>query len=205
MMKNWISAALCSVMLLAASGAMAQAVVGKPAPAFTATDVTGKTVALSNYKGKFVVLEWTNPDCPFVGKHYNGGSMPATQRRAVAEDVAWLSIQTIPNDHDHKAVARLQAWQKSKNASPTATIVDSDGSIARAYRAKATPHMYIVDPKGTLIYAGAIDSKPSTDPADIKTATNYVSQALDEAMAGKPVSRPSSQAYGCAVEYPGGA
>jgi hypothetical protein len=131
--------------------------------------------------------------------------MPATQRHAVAEGVAWLSIQTIPGDRDHKALARLQAWQKSKNASPTATIVDSDGRIARAYLAKATPHMYIVDPKGTLIYAGAIDSKPSTDPADIKTATNYVSQALDEAMAGKPVRHPSSQAYGCAVDYPGGA
>src|SRR6476469_4419086 len=129
-MKNWISA-LCSVMLLTASGAMAQAVVGKPAPAFTATDVTGKTVALSNYKGKFVVLEWTNPDCHFVGKHYNGGSMPATQRRAVAEDVAWLSIQRTPADRVHKALARLQAWQKSKNGSPTATMVDADGGIAR--------------------------------------------------------------------------
>lgn len=204
-MKNWMVTGLCGVTLLAASGAMAQAVVGKPAPAFTATDVTGNPVALSDYKGKFVVLEWTNPRCPFVGKHYNSGNMPATQKRAVAEGVAWLSIQTIPDGSDQKALARLQAWQKSKNASPTAAIVDSDGRIARAYQAKATPHMYIVDPRGTLIYAGAIDSKPSTDPADIKTATNYVSQALDEAMSGKPVSHPSSQAYGCAVEYPGGA
>jgi hypothetical protein len=204
MMKNWMVSALCGVTLLAASGAMAQAVVGKPAPAFRATDASGKTVALSDYTGKFVVLEWTNPNCPFVGKHYNSGSMPASQRRAVAEGVAWLSIQTIPDDRDHKALARLQAWQKSKKASPTATIVDADGRIARAYLAKATPHMYIVDPKGTLIYAGAIDSKPSTDPADIKTATNYVSQALDEALSGKPVSHPVSQAYGCAVEYPSG-
>ena len=137
MMKNWMVSALCSVTLLAASGAMAQAVVGKPAPAFTATDVTGKTVALSDYKGKFVVLEWTNPDCPFVGKHYNSGSMPATQKRAVAEGVAWLSIQTIPDDRDHKALARLQAWQKSKNASPTAAIVRGRKSTASSPAASA--------------------------------------------------------------------
>ncbi len=112
MMKNWMVSALCSVTLLAASGAMAQAVVGKPAPAFTAKDATGKTVALSDYTGKFVVLEWTNPNCPFVGKHYNSGSMPATQRRAVAEGVAWLSIQTIPGDRDHKAACQTSGLAK---------------------------------------------------------------------------------------------
>lgn len=206
MMKNWITSALFGATLLATNAAMAQAVVGKPAPAFTATDATGKPVALSDFKGKFVVLEWTNPECPFVGKHYNSGNMPATQKEAMAKGVAWLSIQTTAKDGPgDKTRAELQAWQKSKNASPTATIVDWDGKIARPYRATATPHMYVVDPQGTLIYAGAIDSKPTANPADIKTAINYVSQALGEAMSGKTVSRPSTQAYGCAVKYPSGA
>jgi AhpC/TSA family len=181
---------------------MAQATVGKPAPAFNATDAAGKPISLSDFKGKFVVLEWMNPDCPFVGKHYNSGNMPATQKDAMAKGVAWLSIQTTAISWgDDKTRAELQAWQKSKNASPTATIVDSGGKIASIYRAKATPHMYVIDPQGTLIYAGAIDSKPSADPADIKTATNYVLQALNEAMANTPVSSPTTQAYGCSVKY----
>lgn len=206
MMMNWMVGALVGASLLMADRALAQAVVGKPAPAFSAADVAAKPVALADFKGKFVVLEWTNPDCPFVGKHYNSGNMPAIQKDAIAKGVVWLSIQTTARDGtDKKARAALQSWQKSKHAAPTATIVDSGGTIARAYRATATPHMYIVDPQGTLIYAGAIDSKPSANPADIKTATNYVSQALTEAMAGKPVSRPSTQAYGCAVKYPDGA
>lgn len=203
-MKTWMMGALFGATVLAATSAMAQAVVGNPAPAFTATDTTGKPVTLSDFKGKFVVLEWTNPECPFVGKHYNSGNMPATQKQMTAKGVAWLSIQTTKKNDD-KARAELQAWQKSKNASPTATIIDSDGNVARAYRATATPHMYVVDPQGTLIYAGAIDSKPSANPADIETATNFVSQALDEAMSGKTVSRPSTRAYGCAVKYPRGA
>jgi AhpC/TSA family len=201
-MKNWMMGAICTTLLLSTSAAMAQATVGKPAPAFNATDAAGKPISLSDFKGKFVVLEWTNPDCPFVGKHYNSGNMPATQKDAMAKGVAWLSIQTTAISWgDDKTRAELQAWQKSKNASPTATIVDSGGKIASIYRAKATPHMYVIDPQGTLIYAGAIDSKPSADPADIKTATNYVLQALNEAMANTPVSSPTTQAYGCSVKY----
>jgi len=201
-MKNWMTGALCTATLLATNAAMAQAVVGKPAPAFAATDVNGKPIALSDFRGKFVVLEWTNPDCPFVRKHYDSGNMPATQKEALTKGVAWLSIQTtVLNWRADDTRAELQAWQNSKNASPSATIVDAGGKIAQDYRAKATPHMYLVDPKGTLIYAGAIDSKPSADPEDIKTATNYVSQAIGEAMAGKPVSRPSTRAYGCSVKY----
>ena len=204
MIKNWMMSALCASTLLATTGAMAQAAVGKPAPDFAVTDTSGKAVALSNFKGKFVVLEWTNPECPFVGKHYNSGNMPATQKDAVAKGVTWLSIQTT-DGRDDNARAELQAWQKSKNASPSATIIDSDGKLARSYRARATPHMYVIDPAGTLIYAGAIDSKPSTNQADIRGATNYVTQALTEAMAGKLVSHPSTQAYGCSVKYPSGA
>lgn len=201
-MKKWMTGAVCTTLLLSATAAMAQATVGKPAPTFTATDATGKQVSLSDFKGKFVVLEWTNPDCPFVGKHYNSGSMPATQKDAMAKGVAWLSIQTTAlNWRVDNTVAQLQAWQKTKNASPTATIVDGGGKIASKFGAKATPHMYVVDPQGTLIYAGAIDDKPSTNLSDIKTATNYVSQALGEALANKPVSHPVTQAYGCSVKY----
>ncbi|WP_354675265.1 redoxin domain-containing protein [Cupriavidus alkaliphilus] len=157
MIKKCMMGALFTATLLVMSTAMAQAVVGKPAPAFTTTDASGKPVALSDFKGKFVVLEWTNPECPFVGKHYNSGNMPATQKEATAKGAAWLSIQTVAKDgHDDKTRAELQAWQKSKSASPTATIVDWSGNIARSYRAMATPHMYVVDPQGMLIYAGAI-------------------------------------------------
>jgi len=206
MMKILMTGALCSATLLATGAAMAQAVVGRPAPAITAKDATGKPVALADFKGKYVVLEWTNPECPFVGKHYNSGNMPSTQKQAMAKGVQWLAITTTAEDASgDKTRAELQVWLKSKNASPTAAIVDVDGKIARAYGARTTPHMYVVDPQGTLIYAGAIDSKPTANPADIKTATNYVSQALGEAMSGKAVTRPSTQAYGCAVKYPSGA
>ena len=201
-MKKFIKGAVCTAVLLSTSVAMAKAVVGQPAPTFTATDAAGKAIALSDFKGKFVVLEWTNPGCPFVGKHYDSGNMPVTQKDAMAKGVTWLSIQTTAlNWRADNTRAELQAWQKSKNAAPTAAIVDAGGKIATSYQAKATPHMYVVDPQGTLIYAGAIDSKPTSNPADIKTATNYVAQALSEAMAGKPVSRPVTQAYGCSVKY----
>lgn len=198
-----MTGALYAALLFAPAAAMAQAAVGRPAPAFGATDASGKPVALSQFKGKYVVLEWMDPGCPFVQKHYNSGNMPATQKQAVAQGAVWLSVHTAAGAKDDKSRAALQAWLKAKNAAPTATVVDADGQVARAYAARTTPHMFIVDPQGTLIYAGAIDSKPSTDPADIKTATNYVSQALGEAMSGKPVSRAVTQAYGCAVKYPG--
>ncbi len=203
MTKTWTAIALCGAILLGSATVSAQAVVGKTAPAFAATDAAGKPVALADYKGKFVVLEWTNPECPFVQKHYNGGNMPATQKQAIADGAVWLSIRTMATDGDDSAArAQLSDWQRSKNAAPTATIVDSTGAVGNAYGARTTPHMYIVDPKGELIYAGAIDSKPSANPGDIKGATNYVSQALAEAMAGKKVSRPTTQAYGCSVKYP---
>ena len=201
-MKTLLTGALCGVTLLMASGALSQpASVGSVAPVFTAKDLSGKPVALGDFKGKYVVLEWTNPDCPYVRKHYNSGNMPATQKQAVTKGAVWLSVST----GDTHAPSELQSWQKTKSAAPTATLTDADGKIARAYGARTTPHMYIIDPQGTLIYAGAIDSKPSSNPADIAGATNYVDQALGEAMAGKAVSRAVTQAYGCSVKYPSGA
>lgn len=203
MKKILMTGVLCSVALFTAGTALAQAVVGQPAPAFTAAGATGKPTSLAAFKGKFVVLEWVNPNCPFSQKHYNSGNMPSTQKQAIAQGAVWLSIQTAATDgNDAKARSDLRTWLTSKHAAPTASIVDATGSIARAYGARTTPHMYIVNPKGVLIYAGAIDSKPSANPADIKTAINYVSQALAEAMSGKAVSRPATQPYGCAVKYP---
>jgi len=200
-MNRLLIGVLCSL-AFAASGAAAQsASVGSAVPAFAGKDLTGKTVALGDYRGKYVVLEWTNPDCPYVRKHYNSGNMPATQKQAMAKGVVWLSVST----GDTHSAAELQSWQKAKNATPTATVADADGRIARAYGARTTPHMYIVDPQGVLIYIGAIDSKPSSNPADIQSATNFVDQALAEAMAGKAVSKATTQAYGCSVKYPSGA
>jgi peroxiredoxin len=189
--------------LFAGSGAaMAQAVVGQPAPAFTATDTSGKAVSLADYKGKYVVLEWVNPGCPFVQKHYDSGNIPATQKSALAKGAVWLAVSSTATDaKDFKQPAQLVAWQTSKQSAPTATLMDNDGKVGRSYGAKTTPHMYIVDPQGKLIYAGAIDSKPTASKDDLKDATNYVNQALAEAQAGKPVSKATTQPYGCSVKY----
>ena len=201
-MKTWICATALAAGLVAATGASAQAVVGQPAPAFSAVDATGKTVSLADYKGKHVVLEWVNPGCPFVQKHYNSGNMPATQKAAVAKGMAWLTISSTATDSgDYKPPAELASWIRGKEGAPTATVMDNDGKIGRAYGARVTPHMYIVDPQGKLIYAGAIDSKSTANPADIATATNYVSQAIGEAASGKPLSQSTTRAYGCSIKY----
>ena len=191
--------------LLSAFGAVAQAVVGQPAPAFSAVDTRGKTVSLADYKGKHVVLEWVNPGCPFVQKHYNSGNMPATQKAAVAQGVAWLAVSSTAKDaSDYRPPSDLAAWMHSKGGVPTATVMDNDGKIGRAYGARTTPHMYVVDPAGKLVYAGAIDSKPTANAADIKTATNYVNQTIGEVLAGKAVSQPTTRAYGCSIKYADG-
>ena len=201
-MKTLIRLGVLSAGLLAAGLAVAQAVVGQPAPGFTSTDTEGKPVRLADYKGKHVVLEWVNPGCPYVQKHYNSGNMPATQKDARARDVVWLAVNSTAVDaYDYRKPADLAAWLKAKGATPTATLMDVDGKVGRAYGARTTPHMYLIDPQGKLIYAGAIDSIASANASDIKSATNYVKQALDEALAGRPLSKPTSQAYGCSIKY----
>jgi hypothetical protein len=188
--------------LLAAQPALAQATVGQNAPAFSVTDAKGKKVSLADFAGKTVVLEWTNPGCPYVQKHYDGGNMPATQKDALSKGVVWLSVATTATAHrDYLAPADLGAWQKAKGAVPTATLMDADGKMGRAYGAKTTPHMYIVDGAGKLVYAGGIDSIPSSSASDIPKATNYVKQALAEMQAGKPISQAVTRAYGCSVKY----
>jgi AhpC/TSA family len=195
--------ALLSAIALAAPGvASAAPVVGQPAPDFTLTDINGQTHRLSDYKGKIVVLEWTNPECPIVGKHYNSGNMPSLQKSATAEGVVWLSINSgspgSQGDFDKPAV---EAWLKSHAAAPTAYFRDQDGKVGHLYHATATPNMFVIRADGTLAYAGAIDSIASANQADIARATNYVRIALDAVKAGRPVPVSTSRPYGCSVKY----
>ena len=175
--------------------------VGQKAPDFTALDALGKNRKLSDFSGKLVVLEWTNPGCPFVAKHY-GGNMQALQKEFTAKGVVWLSVNsTAASAGDYLTPAKLTAWNAEKKAAPTATLVDDSGRLGQLYSAKTTPHMYIINPQGVLVYAGAIDSVPSARVDDIKTATNYIRQGLNEALGGRAISTSSTRAYGCSVKY----
>ena len=185
----------------AAQAQAAAAAVGQAAPDFSAVDATGKTHRLSDYKGRLVVLEWTNPGCPFVRKHYSG-NMQSLQKEFTGKGVVWLAVNSTETDSgDYLPPAQLDGWMADKQARPSATLMDESGRIGRLYGAKTTPHMYIINPQGQLVYAGAIDSIASARVGDIKSATNYVRQGLNEALDGKPVSVASSRAYGCAVKY----
>lgn len=198
------SLALAGAALLAGNATAQTATVGQAAPDFTAVDTAGKTVKLGDYKGKHVVLEWVNPGCPFVVKHYGAGNMQALQKEFTGKGVVWLAVNsTETGSGDYKKSADLAAWMAQQKAAPTATLMDEKGTVGKAYAARTTPHMYIVDPKGTLVYAGGIDSIPSANPKDIAKATNYVEQGLTEALAGKPISAASTKPYGCSVKYAG--
>jgi hypothetical protein len=193
---------IAAALLAGLSAAQAAAVVGQPAPDFSLKDANGKTVRLSDFKGRHVVLEWTNPGCPFVQKHYDSGNMPATQKDAMAKGVVWLAINsTAKSSGDYLEPAKLVAWKTERESQPSAVLMDEEGSAGKAYGARTTPHMYIVDPQGRLVYAGGIDSIASTRPSDIDKAINYVRQGLDEALAGKPVSAASTRPYGCSIKY----
>jgi peroxiredoxin len=186
---------------LFSTAALATAVPGQPAPAFTVTDLAGKPVKLEDYKGKTVVLEWTNFGCPFVMKHYNSGNMQALQKKYSGE-VVWLAVNSTNKSHsDWTDPAPLAEQLKQFGAQPARYLVDEPGTMGQAYGAKTTPHMYIIDPAGKVVYNGAIDDKRSTNPADVKTAKNYVVAALDELKAGKAVSTPSTAPYGCTIKY----
>jgi hypothetical protein len=176
---------------------------GKPAPDFTLTDLGGQKHSLSDYKGKTVVLEWVNPDCPFVRNHYqNTGSMPKLQAAAKADGVIWLTINSgHPGSEGDYSPEKVAAWMKETGAAPTAYFRDQDGAVGKLYDAKATPHMFVISADGTLVYHGAIDSIPSTKPEDVAKATNYVAAALHALKAGKPVAVSATRAYGCSVKY----
>jgi len=192
-----------AVVLLTIMGtALAEPHTGEPAPEFTLTDSNGQSHKLSDFKGKFVVLEWLNHGCPFVVKHYGSGNMQKLQKEFTGKDVVWLSIaSSAPGKQGNMTPAEANVAKEEKGSAATAVLLDADGTVGRLYNAKVTPHMFVINPEGTLIYMGAIDSVKSPDPADVANAKNYVKQALDEAMAGKPVSEPTTTPYGCGVKY----
>jgi peroxiredoxin len=202
MKLNLLSSVLASAAIIAAFAANA-ATVGQAAPDFTLTDVNGKAVKLSDFKGKHVVLEWTNPGCPFVVKHYGSNNMQTLQKDKIAKNVVWLSINSTAKGHaDYLAPAALSSKMIGEwKAAPSSLLMDESGKVGQSYQAKTTPHMYVIDPAGKLVFAGGIDDKRSANPADVKTAKNFVRAALDESMAGKPVSVATATPYGCSIKY----
>lgn len=178
------------------------AVVGESAPLFEVMDAYGNTHSLSDYEGKFVVLEWLNHDCPFVRKHYDGGNMQKLQEKYTEQGVIWLSvISSVPGTQGHLEAEEAQAITKEKNASPTAVLLDTDSIMGRAYDARVTPHMYIINPEGTLLYNGAIDDKPTARLRDLDGAFNYVEAAMASAMNGEEIEIKTNTPYGCTVKY----
>jgi peroxiredoxin len=193
---------LAAVASLSLSAAAQEARVGAPAPAFTATDSQGKTEALDQFHGKYVVLEWHNQGCPYTRKHYVSGNMQALQKEWTAKGVVWFTvISSAPDEQGYVTPAQENEYVSKMDAAPTAVLLDTFGMLGRLYNAKTTPEMYVIDPSGKLIYSGAIDDRPTPDPDDVRGAHNYVSDALTEAMAGKPVATPYTRPYGCSVKY----
>jgi len=176
--------------------------VGSPAPGFTAVDVDGKQQKLSDFKGKYVVLEWHNQGCPYTRKHYESGNMQRLQKEWTAKGVVWLTvISSAPGTQGFVTPAQEKEYLTQMKAVPTDVLLDSAGTLGRLYDAKTTPHMFVIDPGGTLIYQGAIDDKPSSNQADVAGAKNYVDAALTSSLAGKPVNDAATPPYGCSVKY----
>jgi peroxiredoxin len=201
-MKTKLLIALLTSLASAALFATESPKVGTDAPNFSLGDSKGKAHALADYKGKYVVLEWFNPECPFVKKHYGSGNMQKLQEEFTGKGVTWLSIDSSApgkegNLSPEAANQKIGEW-KIKS---TAFLLDPEGKAGQAYGAKNTPHMFVINPDGKIIYEGAIDSKASANPADISSATNYVKAALDESLGGKPVSTATTKPYGCTVKY----
>ena len=176
---------------------------GEMAPAFRGTDSKGKTETLAQYRGKYVVLEWANQGCPYEKKHYESGNMESLQKRWTAKGVVWLSvISSAPGEQGYVSPAEENEYLAKMKAAPTAAILDPSGEVGRLYAAKTTPHMFVIDPQGKLVYEGAIDDQPTPDPASLKTVQhNYLNEALEAAMAGKAVATPVTKSYGCSVKY----
>jgi hypothetical protein len=201
-----IVAGVLSVLMLPvlAGSASAAAVAGQPAPAFAAKDSSGATQSLAANKGKWVILEWNNFECPFVQKHYGTGNMQALQREATDKGVVWFTVNSsAAGKQGHYSADAVASMLKSRNAAPTAYLLDADGTVGRAYGAKTTPHMFIIDKEGKLAYAGGIDDKPNGEPKAplAEGTTNYVDKALTELQSGTTVSVPETKSYGCSVKY----
>jgi peroxiredoxin len=193
---------LCGTLLLAAGSAEAKPVLGEAAPPFTALDENGRRRALSDFAGKIVVLEWTSSDCPYCGKHYGSGTMQALQKKAVQEGVVWLTVSSSAPDREGYFTAKTaRAWRKKVGSHATAILLDSSGVVGRAYGARATPHMFVIDKAGRVAYMGGIDDRPYADPESLKGAKPYVALALADLRAGRPVATPVSAPYGCSVRY----
>lgn len=176
--------------------------VGDVTPSWSVSDSAGKTQAIDSYRGKYVVLEWTNKDCPFVKKHYGSGNMQATQAKAKEMGAVWLSvISSAPGNQGYMSAEQVNSYRADMKVKSAATLLDSEGKLGKMYGAKTTPQIVIIDPKGKLIYNGAIDDKATPDPADIAGSKNYALAALSEAMAGKPVTFAQTKSYGCSVKY----
>ncbi len=187
---------------LLALDAVAMPKIGEPAPEFTAEDTNGDPINLEDLQGQIVVLEWTNHQCPFVGKHYSSGNMQALQQQATEEGITWISIvSSAPGQQGYITADETNRLTEERDAAPSAVILDPSGEIGKLYGARATPHMFVIDAEGTLQYMGAIDSIPSAQISDIESAENYVRTALDQVQAGEAVSTPATQAYGCTVKY----
>lgn len=195
---NWRT--ILGALVFAVGMPVLAATAGQSAPNFTLTDTQGKTVQLSDFKGKYVVLEWTNPECPFVDNHYSTRNMQTLQASWGPRGVVWLSIDSSSSS-DYMAPAKLGEWMRTRGAAQKAVLVDPDSSVARLYLAKTTPHMFVISPEGTIVYAGAIDDRPSTRPEDPAAAHNYVRAALTEATSGKAVTTAVSTPYGCSIKY----
>ncbi len=201
-MKSSLSPALCGLALVAATlpGAVIQT--AADAPDFTLTDTYNQQHTLSDYEGQWVVLEWLNYDCPFVRKHYNGDNMQALQEQYTGEGVVWLSIvSSAPGQQGHFSNEEMNERTTEHGGHQTAVLMDPDGTVGHAYGARTTPHMFVISPAGEIVYNGAIDDRPSPSPATLSGATNYVSAALDAAMAGGTASPAATQPYGCSVKY----
>ncbi len=175
---------------------------GTKAPDFSVVDVDGKPQKLSDFAGKTVILEWTNHECPYVRKHYNSATMQKLQKDMTSDGIVWLTvISSAPGEEGYADAAKAKELTKSRDAAPSNVLLDPKGKMGRAYGAQTTPHMYIIDAKGTLVYAGAIDNKPSASSSSLNGAKSYVRQAIAELKAGKPVSEAATKAYGCSVKY----
>lgn len=202
-LQTQMAAAILLIVLIGfTSAALAAPEIGKPAPAFNGVDTSGETWSLDDLDGRPVILEWTNHDCPYVKKHYATGNMQALQREAKDAGYVWLSvISSAPGKQGHVSANEAKALTSDRDAAPSAVLLDDDGAMGRAYGARTTPHMFIIDESGTLIYMGGIDDRATTDPADIPGASNYIRLAMADRASGNPVSQSVTRPYGCSVKY----
>ena len=201
MTRRALRFALASMLWLGTTGTWAVEP-GSSAPDFTAQDTNGRAHSLSQYKGKYVVLEWHNRECPFTRKHYESGNMQRLQQEWTAKGVIWFTvISSAPGQQGYMTGDQENAYVQQMKAAPTAVLLDPTGQLGHLYGAKTTPHMFVISPPGALIYDGGIDDKATTEVSDIASARNFVSQALAESMAGRPVTTPNSLPYGCTVKY----